>query len=62
MVPIYLDSQVAVMALGGSIPIYPHKNFGGSKTLELQDTLGLGYMIRLSNTILVFEPCGFLGP
>lgn len=35
--PIYLDSQVAVMALGGDIPQYPNKIFGGSKTLELQD-------------------------
>ena len=36
-VPLYLDSQVAVMALGGDIPIYPCKIFGGSKTMELQD-------------------------
>ena len=43
MVPIYLDSQVAVMVLGGSIPIYPHKNFGGSKTLELQDLVSWIY-------------------
>jgi hypothetical protein len=36
---IYLDNQVAVMALGGTIPNYCHKIFGGSKreTLELQD-------------------------
>ena len=33
MVPIYLDSQVAVMALGGTIPTYPHKKNWGSKTL-----------------------------
>ena len=37
VVPIYLDSQVAVVALGGTIPTYPNKVFGGSKTLELQD-------------------------
>ena len=34
MVPLYLDSQVAVMALGGDIPIYSFKIFGGSKTME----------------------------
>ena len=33
MAPIYLDSQVAVMALGGTIPTYPHKKNWGSKTL-----------------------------
>jgi len=37
MNPIYLDNQEAVIALGGTIPTYPHKKFGGSKTLELQD-------------------------
>ena len=42
-VPIYLDSQVAVMALGGDIPLYPHKIFGGSKTLELQDLVSWIY-------------------
>ena len=42
-VPIYLDSQVAVMALGGTIPTYPHKIFGGSKTLELQDLVSWIY-------------------
>ena len=31
------------MALGGTIPIYPHKNFGGSKTLELQDLVSWIY-------------------
>ena len=28
---------MAVVALGGTIPTYPNKVFGGSKTLELQD-------------------------
>jgi hypothetical protein len=37
MVPLYLDSQVAVMALGGDIPQYPGKIFGGSKKEELQE-------------------------
>ena len=44
-VPLYLDSQVAVMALGGDIPIYPGKIFGGSKTLELQDLVSWIYDI-----------------
>jgi hypothetical protein len=37
IVPLYLDSQVAVMILGGDIPQYPRKNFGGSKKEELQE-------------------------
>ena len=45
MVPLYLDSQVAVMALGGDIPIYPFKIFGGSKTMELQDLVSWIYDI-----------------
>jgi len=44
-VPLYLDSQVAVMALGGDIPLYPCKIFGGSKTLELQDLVSWIYDI-----------------
>lgn len=35
-VPVYLDSQVAVMVLGGQLPMYPHKVFGGSKKEDLQ--------------------------
>ena len=35
-VPVYLDSQVAVMVLGGQLPKYPHKVFGGSKKEDLQ--------------------------
>ena len=47
MVPLYLDSQVAVMALGGdhSIPLYPCKIFGSSKILELQDLVSWIYDI-----------------
>jgi hypothetical protein len=37
IVPIYLDSQVAVMNLGGSLPQYPDKIFGGSKKDDLQE-------------------------
>ena len=36
-VPLYLDSQVAVMNLGGELPsLYPGKVFGGSKKEDLQ--------------------------
>ena len=35
-VPVYLDSQVSVMVLGGSLPTYPNKVFGGSKKEDLQ--------------------------
>jgi hypothetical protein len=44
-VPLYLDSQVAVMALGGDIPSYPCKIFGSSKILELQDLVSWIYDI-----------------
>ena len=37
VVPIYLDSQVAVMNLGGTLPQYPLKVFGGSKKEDLQE-------------------------
>jgi hypothetical protein len=37
IVPLYLDSQVAVMILGGEIPQYPRNFFGGSKKEELQE-------------------------
>ena len=37
IVPLYLDSQVAVMNLGGDIPQYPGNFFGGSKKEELQE-------------------------
>jgi hypothetical protein len=37
IVPLYLDSLVAVMILGGDIPQYPGKFFGGSKKEELQE-------------------------
>jgi hypothetical protein len=37
IVPLYLDSQVTVMILGGDIPQYPGKFFGGSKKEELQE-------------------------
>jgi hypothetical protein len=37
-VPLYLDSQVAVMNLGGELPsLYPGKVFGGSKKEDLQE-------------------------
>ena len=37
IVPLYLDSQVAVMNLAGDIPQYPGNVFGGSKKEEIQD-------------------------
>ncbi len=37
IVPLYLDSQVAVMILGGDIPQYPGKFFGGAKKEEIQE-------------------------
>ena len=44
-VPLYLDSQVAVMALGGDIPLYLCKIFGSSKILDLQDLVSWIYDI-----------------
>ena len=37
IVPLYLDSQVEVMNLGGDIPQYPGNFFGGSKKEKLQE-------------------------
>ena len=37
MVPLYLDSQVVIMTLGGDIPQYPGEIFGGSKKENLQE-------------------------
>jgi len=37
IVPLYLDSQVSVMNLGGDIPQYPGNFFGGSKKEDLQE-------------------------
>ena len=43
IVPVYLDSQVAVMVLGGQLPKYPHKVFGGSKKEDLQQLVSWIY-------------------
>ena len=46
IVPLYLDSQVAVMNLGVDIPQYPGKIFGGSKKEDLQELV-----IRIFNLV-----------
>ena len=62
MVPIYLDSLVWRLWPSVELSLLTlTKKFGDKKLLNYK-TLCPGYTIRLSNTILVFEPCGFLGP
>jgi len=59
VVSIHLDSQVAVVALGGTIPTYPNK-FSEARKLLSYRIWCLGYMIQPRHTTLAFEPCGFL--